>query len=431
MPLIPTLVLAAGLQSAGAGGQVPPPAIPVETYRERRERVIKGLDGCMTVIAAHGETSGITEDFRQDGDFLWLTGVNEPGAWLVLAPHDEFERTLLFLKPRDPEKERWTGPRAPISPELRAQYGVDYVRRGAPDDALVEAAARHDCVAIISPAGLEKDERDDAELAQRLAGRFGLRVVYKRTLLAQLRVAHDAPEIARMERAIAITRAGHEAAARATVAGHSEREVQTQIEYAFNNAGGTGLAYPSIVGSGPNGAVLHWDDASRVLRDGDLVVVDAAAEYGRYAADVTRTFPVSGHFDAEQAAVYRAVYQAQEDIMAAVRPGVTMAQLQEVAEQSLRRSGHLKDFIHHFGHYIGLDVHDAGDYFAPLPEGAIITVEPGIYLPERGFGVRIEDEVLVTAKGCRLLTADFPRKLEDVEAWVAAARRPVAAHPVK
>jgi len=141
-----------------------------------------------------------------------------------------------------------------------------------------------------------------------------------------------------MERAVDITRAGHDAAARATVAGVSERDVQTQIEYAFFSNGATGLSYSSIVGSGPNGAVLHWDRNDRRLQAGDLVVVDAAAEYGRYAADVTRTYPVSGRFTDEQARAYRAVYQAQEDIFAAIKPGVSMADLQKVAEASLKRA---------------------------------------------------------------------------------------------
>ena len=225
-----------------------------------------------------------------------------------------------------------------------------------------------------------------------------------------------------MRRAISITVLGHNAVAHATVAGVSERDVQTQLEYEFYAAGATGLAYSSIVGSGENGAVLHWDKNSRILRDGDLVVVDAAAEYGRYAADITRTYPVSGRFTAEQAAVYRAVYQAQEDIFAAIKPGVTMAQLQHVAETSLQRSGHLADFIHGFGHFVGLDVHDAGDYERPIPVGAVFTVEPGIYLPARGFGVRIEDEVLMTDKGFKLLTGGLPRRLEEVEAWIARER---------
>jgi Xaa-Pro aminopeptidase len=402
----------------------PPPELPPAVYRERRERVIKELGGCATAIAAQGEPQGLVQEFKHDDDFYWLTGVNEPGAWLLLFPKAKYYRMVLHLQPRDPEAERWTGPRDPISPALKEKYGVDLVRRGNGGPALLGAAPQHDCIAILPPVKDLKDERSDVQALKQAAGAQGLKLVYKRDLMARLREAHTPEEIALMERAVAITRAGHEAVARATLAGVSERDVQTQMEYAFFSAGATGLSYGSIVGSGENGAVLHWGQNSRMLRDGDLVVVDAAAEYGRYAADVTRTYPVSGKFSDEQAKVYRAVYQAQEDILAAIKPGVTMGDLQKVAEASLQKAGFLDKFIHGFGHFLGLNVHDAGIYSAPLPAGAVITVEPGVYLPERGFGVRIEDEVLILPNGkWRLLTADYPRKLEDVEAWVARARR--------
>lgn len=422
--MLSTLVLAAALANAFVHvSPSPPPDLPIAAYKARRERVMAGLDGCAAVISAQGEVSGITEDFRQDADFYWLTGINEPHAWLVFEPKSVHAKVILYLKPRDPEAERWTGPRAPISPELSEKYGVDRVLRGSPEAALERAGLHHDCVAIIAPPTMDKTDRADDELAQRLAGRFGLKVVFKRGLLAALRSAHTAEELERMERAIAITAEGHNVIARATVAGVSERDVQTQLEYAFFANGGTGLSYSSIVGSGPNGAVLHWDQNSRLLRDGDVVVVDAAADYGRYASDVTRTYPVSGHFSDRQARVYRAVYQAQEDIFAAIKPGVSMADLQQVAEESLRKSGLLEYFIHGFGHFVGLDVHDAGDYESPIPVGAVFTVEPGVYLPgSDGFGVRIEDEVVTTATGYQLLTAAIPRKLEDVEAWVARER---------
>src|SRR5579871_30957 len=401
----------------------PEPDLPAATYRERRERVMKALDGCIGILAAQGGPAGITDDFRQDGDFFWLTGINEPQAYLVLTPKSPYNKVTLFLRPRDPEAERWSGPREPISPDLIARYGVDKVRRGSPESLLAAAGLEHECVAVIAPPTMAREERTDAELAARLAQRLGLKLVHRRGLLAQLRERHDADELARMERAIAATVAGHEAAARATVAGVSERDVQTQMEYAFFAAGATGLSYPSIVGAGPDGAVLHWDKNSRALGAGDLVVIDAAAEYGRYAADVTRTYPVSGRFTPEQAQVYRAVYEAQQDILAAIHPGVTMADLQHVAEESLRKAGYLAYFIHGFGHFVGLDVHDVGDYEKPLPAGAVFTVEPGVYLPSKGFGVRIEDEVLMTEKGYRLLTAALPRRLEDVEAWVQKARQ--------
>jgi Xaa-Pro aminopeptidase len=415
------LVLAAGFVHPAP---TPAPDLPASVYRARRDRVLKELGGCATALASQGEPTGVVQEFRQDDDFYWLTGLNEPGAWLVLFPKAKYRRHSLFLRPRDPEAERWTGPRDPLSPALKEKYGVDEVRRGNGGERLLGAAPAHDCLAIIAPVRDLKDDRSDVQALKQAAAAQGLKLVYRRDLLARLRSAHGPEEIALMERAIAITRAGHEAVARATVAGVSERDVQTQMEYAFFGAGATGLSYGSIVGSGENGAVLHWGQNSRMLREGDLVVVDAAAEYGRYAADVTRTYPVSGKFTAEQASVYRAVYQAQEDIFAAIKPGVSMQDLQSVAEESLKRSGYLDRFIHGFGHFVGLNVHDAGLYDAPIPAGAIFTVEPGIYLPERGFGVRIEDEVLLTGDGkWKLLTSAFPRKLEEVEAWVARARR--------
>ena len=402
----------------------PPAELPASVYRERRERVMKELGGCATAIAAQGEPTGVVQEFKQDDDFFWLTGINEPGAWLVLLPKAKYDRVRLYLRPRDPEAERWTGPRDPLSPALKEKYAVDQVRRGNGGPTLLSAAPVHDCLAIIAPPQDLKDDRSDVQAVRQAANALGLKLIHKRDLLAHLRAAHSPEEIALLERAVAVTRAGHEAAARATVAGVSERDVQTQMEYAFFSAGATGLSYGSIVGSGENGAVLHWGQNSRMLRDGDVVVIDAAAEYGRYAADVTRTYPVSGKFNDEQAKVYRAVYQAQEDIFAAILPGVSMNDLQKVAEESLRKAGYLDKFIHGFGHFVGLNVHDPGSTEAPIPAGAIFTVEPGIYLPERGFGVRIEDEVLMLPGGkWKLLTADFPRKLEDIEAWVARARK--------
>ena len=418
MPLVAALALAAGFVHPTPS---PPAELPASVYQARRAKVMKALGGCAAVIESQGGVNGITEDFRQDGDFYWLTGINEPGAWLELVPKSAYRKVRLYLKPRDPEAERWTGPREAITPALAEKYGVDRVLRGKPG--LVAEASQSGCVALLAPLDNADDAREDVALSHKAAAAAGVRVDFKRELLAQLREAHDGDELERMRRAIAITRAGHEAAARATVPGVSERDVQTQIETAFFSGGATGLSYSSIVGSGENGAVLHWDQNSRLLRQSDLVVVDAAAEYGRYAADVTRTYPVSGRFNEEQAKVYRAVYQAQEEIFARVRAGVSMQELQHTAEESLRRSGYLDKFIHGFGHFVGLEVHDAGDYEGPLPVGAVITVEPGVYLPERGFGIRIEDELLVTSSGYELLTRDFPRKLEEVEAWVAAARK--------
>jgi Xaa-Pro aminopeptidase len=423
--LTSALVLALLVQAAPAPA-APAAALsaelPASAYQARRQRVMDGLDGCMALLGARGSASGATETFRQDGDFLWLTGVNEEEAWILLAPKSRYDKTHLILRPRDVERERWTGPRDPLTPALKKKHGVDRVTRGAPDRAAVAAAQQTDCIAIIAPAHDFRAERPDVALSRKLSEELGLRLVHKRDLIGQLRAAHTAEELAMMDKSLAITRAGHEAAARHTVAGARERDVQTEIEYAFLRAGGTGTAYGTIVGSGPNGTVLHWDQNTRRLQPGELVVVDAGAEFGRYATDITRTYPVSGTFSPEQARAYRAVYQAQEDVFAAIKPGVSFEDLQRVAEQSLERSGYLDYFIHGLGHFVGLDVHDAGVYSAPLPVGAVVTVEPGVYIPEKGFGIRIEDQVLITADGYRVLSKDIPRRLEDVEAWVTRAR---------
>jgi Xaa-Pro aminopeptidase len=171
--MISTFLAAAAL----AGGfqhptPSPPPELPASVYRERRDRVMKALDGCIALIGAQGEMSGITEDYRQDADFYWLTGINEPGAFLVFAPKSPFSKVTLFLKPRDPEAERWTGPREPISPELKERYGVDRVRRGSPDSTLAGMGENHDCVSIIAPPSMAKEDRNDADLAVRVAQRF-------------------------------------------------------------------------------------------------------------------------------------------------------------------------------------------------------------------------------------------------------------------
>jgi hypothetical protein len=203
--MIHLLLLAAGLSGNFVHPEpAPPPEIPVTVYQQRRTRLLAELGGCTAVISSQGEVNGITEDYRQDADFYWLTGINEPNAHLVLQPKSAYRKVVLFLKPRDPEAERWTGPRDPVSPELLEKYGVDRVWRGSPESALVNSGLHHDCVAIITPAGMEKADRGDDELAMRLAGRFGLKVVYKRDLLAQGRFEIAFPHRTRWETPLSV-----------------------------------------------------------------------------------------------------------------------------------------------------------------------------------------------------------------------------------
>ena len=155
----------------------PPSDLPAEVFQARRAKVMAALGGCTAVISSQGEVQGVTEDYRQDADFYWMTGINEPDAYLLFQPNSPYRKVTLFLKSRDPEKERWTGPRDPISPSLLKKYGVDRVYRGSPEDVLVNAGAHHDCVAIISPPTMTKEDRNDVELAKRTAERFGLKVI--------------------------------------------------------------------------------------------------------------------------------------------------------------------------------------------------------------------------------------------------------------
>jgi Xaa-Pro aminopeptidase len=193
-----------------------------------------------------------------------------------------------------------------------------------------------------------------------------------------------------------------------------EYEVQAALEYEFRRNGAEGPGYPSIVGSGPFSTVLHYDKAERRMQSGDVVVVDVGAQYGGYSADVTRTYPVSGKFSPRQKEIYQIVLDAQRAALAEIKPGVTFATIHAAAFNYIRSKGYAKYFIHGTSHHIGLQVHDVGNTSRLLEPNMVITVEPGIYIPEEQIGVRIEDDVVVTANGCRILS-DFPKDIDAIE----------------
>jgi Xaa-Pro aminopeptidase len=236
-----------------------------------------------------------------------------------------------------------------------------------------------------------------------------------------MRIVKEPRELDLIRRAIAATERGLRASMAAVRPGMREFELKRIIEAEFAAAGATGLAFASIVGSGRAGAVAHYVGGDGVIGADDLIVADVGAEVGRYAADITRTFPASGRFSAEQRQVYETVLRAQEAAMARLRAGAYFEDLYGVAEQIIRSAGHGDYFFHGLGHWVGLDVHDAGDYAQPIPAGAVLTIEPGIYLPHRGFGVRIEDDFLVTARGHEHLSSGVPRAPHAVEALVNAS----------
>ena len=252
---------------------------------------------------------------------------------------------------------------------------------------------------------LEALERDRPDLVVRDAARA----------FARVRAVKSDEEVARIRRACEITCAGLREAMRSCRPGMAEFELQAVLEYVCRRGGAPRQAFPSIVGSGPNSTVLHYHANRRRIEDGDLVLMDVGGEYMGYAADVTRTFPASGRYSAEQAAVYDVVLRAQAAAIAAVRPGATLRDVHQAARSVIEKAGHGPAFLHSTSHYVGLDVHDPGPG-GPLRPGMVLTVEPGIYLVEKGLGIRIEDTVLVTEKGAEVLSPGAPKERSAIEA---------------
>lgn len=396
-----------------------PADVPASVYAERRARLMQQLGDCVGAIRSYAPDGEDGNAF--DNWFFYLTGIRESGAVLILAPREPIYRQQLLLRPRDAEAEIWVGYREPLSPALERKYRVDYVgrNRGGVPRHMRNAFRRSRCYAELRPTYLDQPAFSRDALGKYLTA-FEVVTRQRWKALEAMRAVHDAAEIARMDRAVAITIEGHRAAVRRIAAGVSERRVAAALEKAFYDAGATGLAFPSIVAAGEHGAVLHWGASDSAIGAGDLVVVDIGASYGGYAADVTRTWPVSGRFTAEQRRMYELVLAVQQKVIDAVRPGVSLDELHEVADRALADAGY--PLPHGIGHFVGLDVHDVGDTSGPLEPGMVITVEPGIYLQGQ-FGVRIEDMVLVTPRGHRVMTEALPRSVADVEGWMAAQRR--------
>jgi len=447
-PVMAVVVALVGV-APPASGQVGSPAgpVPVERLVERRAGLAKRLgDGVALLRSADSrDIEGDypqDSDYREDNDFFYLTGLEAPGGWLVLvARGGELAEAVLYLPPRDPAQERWTGPQLGPGPEAAALTGVREVRgvdQLAADlrarfsqgggTLFVKGSDRRFC------ARLEAVKGDCRGLpgGGQVGGADGV-VQDLRPYLAAQRLVKDAEELRRLRRAIEITTEAQRAAMAAVAPGLWEYELEALIEYTFRRRGAERVGFPSIVGSGPNATILHYDKNRRQTQDGDLVVVDIGAEYGYLTADVTRTIPVSGKFTPRQRALYDLVLGAQEAAIAAVRPGVTIAELTRIARAYMRdNSGDLcgpesceRYFVHGLSHWLGMDVHDVGDYATPLAPGMAITIEPGIYIPEEAIGIRIEDDILVTASGGEILSAGAPRRAADIEKLMAEGRRPL------
>ncbi|HEX8722567.1 MAG TPA: Xaa-Pro aminopeptidase [Pyrinomonadaceae bacterium] len=394
--------------------------------------------------------------FRQDSDFYYLTGFREPDAVAVVAPGRERPFTL-FVRPRDREKEIWNGRRAGVE-GARERFGADEAFPVEEFDAklteLLDGAR-----SLYYRLGAGNPDLDQTVIRQlsrmRTMGRRGVRppqsVVDPATLLHEMRLVKSDEEVALMQRSADIASEAHREAMAAARPGMREYEIDALIEYVFRRSGAAAPAYNSIVGSGANATILHYVDNDAELRDGDLLLVDAGAEYEGFASDITRTFPVGGRFTRPQRDLYRLVLDCQEECIRMTRPGVTLDEMHErsveILTEGMVRLGLLKGdvsklveegeykkfYMHRLGHYLGMDVHDAGAYHLdgkprPVEPGFVMTVEPGVYVAEdaegvpdeyRGLGIRIEDDVLVTADGYRVLTDKAPKQIEEIEALMA------------
>ena len=429
-----------------------------ETYARRRRAFMDRIGPQAVAVLPAAPMAIRSNDvdyvYRPENDLLYLTGFSEPEAVAVLAPgHPKGEEFALFVRPRDPERETWTGRRAGVE-GAATTYGAQAAYPIAELDAKIDdyAIGRRDLYYVFGR---------DALFNQRVIGWLqrwrqtrsrsgsGPTVVHDLgETLHELRLVKSADEVACMRRAIAIAAAAHHAAMRGATVGMFEYEIEALLDYTFRQHGASGPAYPSIVAAGENATILHYTTNDRALRDGDLLLIDAGAEYQGYCADITRTFPISGPFSPAQRAIYDLVLEAQQAAIETVRPGVRVDEPHTCAvgvlvdgllrlgllagdrEAIIKEEKYKPFYMHRTGHWLGMDVHDVGAYrhgaeARVLEPGMVLTVEPGLYVAAdcdaaaaayRGIGIRIEDDVLVTADGHEVLSAAVPKAPDELEA---------------
>jgi len=431
-------------------------------FAHRRERLLAALpvDSIALIAAAHLTSRNRDAEFafRQDSDFYYLTGFNEPDAILLLIPGRPEGQAVLFCPPRDPQMEIWTGYRA--GPEgcvrdfgMDQAFELEQVDEQLPQ--LLDGKQRL-YYALGSDEALDTRVRGWLNRVRAMA-RQGAQapeeLILLDNLLHEQRLFKSDEELAVMRRAANISAAAHIKAMQACRPGGYEYQLEAEITAHCMREGARFQAYSPIVGAGANGCILHYIDNNAELEDGDLVLIDAGCELDNYASDITRTFPVSGRFSTQQAALYQLVLDVQEACIAAIRPDVPWNDIHDLSvrllteglvrlgllqgdlESLIEEGAYRRFYMHRIGHWLGMDVHDVGQYkqdgdWRPLKPGMVMTVEPGLYVaPDdetvaaewRGIGIRIEDDVVVTEQGCEVLTAAVPKRIADIEALMASA----------
>ena len=387
-------------------------------YLSRRAELRKALPNGIVVLFGRSETDSddLRSGFYQEPNFYYLTGWNQPGAVLVVEPGGD----ILFLAPKDPEAEKWTGPKA--SAQDRNAAALTGFEQVMPVQAFESELAKL----------MRQYPRLYALKGTRLEKLAPLREISDvRPAIAKLRMKKSPEEIALIERATNVSIEAHRAAWKRAAPGLYEYQVAGTMVGIFAENGCERAAYAPIVGSGPNSVFLHYSRNKRRMDRGEVLLMDVAAECSAYASDITRTIPVGAKFSKRQREIYDVVLGAQRAAIAAVKPGMTIAKtspnsLYKIAYEYINTHG--KDlhgeplgkyFTHGLSHHVGLEVHDASDPTAPLEEGMVITIEPGIYISEEKIGVRIEDVVLVTGNGSKVLSGALPTDAEEIERAIA------------
>jgi Xaa-Pro aminopeptidase len=432
----------------------------MDQYNERRKRLAQAITGGVAVIPSAKtliRNNDTTYAFRQDSDFFYLTGFDEPDALLVVAPEHSEHTSVLFLRERDRDREIWDGTRLGVERACEtlgvdAAFPIGQLAERLPEY-LVGATTLH--YAFGRDTALDKLLHEALETAHsrtRHGGRVPRVFAEPGIVVHEMRLIKSAREIDTMRRGAEITRQGFIAGMQATRPGRYEYEIEAIIEAEYHRNGAQYVAYDSIVGCGDNATTLHYVSNRDRLEPGTLLLVDSGCELDYYATDVTRTWPVDGRFSPEQRAIYDLVLAAQEAAIAQVRPGVRRSAFHEAAirtiteglidlgllsgsaDENIEDKRYRDYFMHGTGHWLGLDVHDVGDYRddddepVRLRPGMVTTIEPGVYVRRdlgcadrfKGIGVRIEDDILVTLDGNENLTAAIPKSPEELENLVGS-----------
>jgi len=400
-------------------------------FQARRDALMKRIAGSVAVLKGAPAPPAYAP-FRQDNNFYYLTGVEIPGAYLLIDTVGR--RTILFLPPADSKQEAWEGLRQLPGREA----GIDEMMEisslgGELEKHLGEMQSLYIVMAPQETAAVSRDsalEFESAQKANAWDGRISDAKAFEQSLrrklgdslsikdlapvLDEMRRVKDEQELDRIRKSARIGAEGMKAAIRSTGPGLFEYQIAAAAQYIFQWSGAAGYAFNALVASGPNSCFPHYAANARRMNSGDIVVMDFGADYLYYESDITRTFPVSGRFSPEQAKVYQVVLDAQKAALAKARPGETFSSLNAAAREVITKAGYEKYWKHGVSHYLGMSTHDVGDS-VPFEPGVVLTIEPGVYVAEKNLGVRIEDMVVITRDGCEILSKDAPREMVEVE----------------